>query len=75
MVLSNNFDYGWKAYVNDVPTPLFPAYLAFTGMVVPRGTSRIRLVYRPTSFLVGSAISALGLAGLALCLIMSYRAP
>ncbi|MGZ5449342.1 MAG: YfhO family protein [Thermoanaerobaculia bacterium] len=48
---------GWRAYVDGRRVETRFANHAFLGVHVPRGTHRVRLVFLPTSFVVGGAIS------------------
>ncbi|MGZ8780633.1 MAG: YfhO family protein [Thermoanaerobaculia bacterium] len=47
---------GWCAYVDGRRVETRFANHAFLGVHVPRGTHRVRLVFLPTSFVVGGAI-------------------
>ena len=58
--ISDLFDAGWKARVNDRETPILRANHAFRGIVLPAGTSRIELAYRPASFPLALACCAVG---------------
>ncbi len=55
---------GWRAYVDGRRVETRFANHAFLGVHVPRGTHRVRLVFLPTSFLIGGAISLATLFGL-----------
>ena len=66
IVVSETFWKGWRAIDGEGrEIPLRFADLAFLGLRVPAGEHRIRLVYRPRSFLWGLAIAGLAAAGLA----------
>jgi hypothetical protein len=62
LVISQTSHPGWKAYINGEPTPLFQTNYVLQGIAVPGGYSRIELVYRPTSVLIGAAISTCSIA-------------
>jgi hypothetical protein len=61
MVLSEIYDAGWQAGGLQV----LPVNLALRGVVVPAGTTRVDLVYRPRGLRYGLPLAALGLIGLA----------
>ena len=52
---------GWHAFIDGQRAPIHFANHAFIGVRVPRGTHRVRLVYLPATFLIGSVLSALTL--------------
>ncbi len=54
---------GWKARVDGRAVPLYAAYGALRGVVVPAGEHNIELIYHPRSVYAGAALTALGLAG------------
>jgi hypothetical protein len=56
---------GWHAFIDGRRAPTHFANHAFLGVRVPRGTHRVRLVYLPSSFVLGSALSALTLLSVA----------
>lgn len=47
LVLTDTFIDGWEAYVDGRRTKLYPADIAFRGVVVAPGRHRVRFVYRP----------------------------
>ena len=57
---------GWKAYVDDRETPIYPSDVAFRGLFIPGGAHRVRMEFRPTILPVSFAISALTLGVLIL---------
>jgi uncharacterized membrane protein YfhO len=57
---------GWKAHVNGEPVEVFPAYGALRAVVVPSGDSEVTFVFRPTSVLIGGAVTTATLLGLLL---------
>ena len=65
VVVAQSHYAAWKAWVNDEPTPVLVANLAFQALEVPAGTSRVRLVYQDRAFRAGVALS-LATAGLLL---------
>ncbi|MDW8298923.1 MAG: YfhO family protein [Anaerolineae bacterium] len=63
------YDGNWVAHVNGTRTPIMRADIAFSAVPIPAGKSVVELVYRPTSYALGAAISlgtllALGSGGL-----------
>jgi hypothetical protein len=70
MVVHDSWDPGWRAYVDGVQQPVLRVNYAFRGVVVPEGTHRVELVYRPTRIIVGVIISAVALLAL---IVLSLR--
>lgn len=64
---------GWKAYEGGRRIPLRNANHAFLALQVGAGEHEIDLVYFPSSFVVGSAISLTTLIGVLLALAMRHR--
>jgi hypothetical protein len=62
LVLSDQYDTGWKARVNGTPAPIVRGNYAFRVVDVPAGRSTVEFRYRPTSLLVGAGISVLAIA-------------
>jgi hypothetical protein len=54
---------GWQARVDQRPVPLYAAYGALRGVVVPAGEHTVEFVYRPWSAYAGAALSVVGLTG------------
>jgi uncharacterized membrane protein YfhO len=73
LVLGEMYFPGWRAYVDGVETPIYRANYLFRGVVVPPGQHTLVFAYRPTSVLMGAAISLLALVLLAGLLIASRR--
>lgn len=59
VVLADTLRPGWRVEVDGKPAPLLRAQLAFRAVAVPAGTHTLRFVYRPFSFYLGMAVSAL----------------
>jgi len=72
LVVAQTFFPGWEATVDGVTAPCLRADYAFTGVPVPKGAKTVHLRYRPTSFRVGLALSALGAS---LLLVLVRRRP
>ena len=68
LVLSESNYPGWDAWVDEKPAPIHTADIALRAVVVPDGSHRVRMEFRPGILVVSLAISlatALGLAALA----------
>jgi hypothetical protein len=48
---------GWRAYVNDQETDLYPANAIFRAVKIPEGQSEIVFTYEPKSYKIGIIIS------------------
>jgi hypothetical protein len=72
VVLSDAYDPGWRVRLDGRPAELLRANVGFRAVAAPAGHHRIEQVYRPSSVLLGGAITlvaggvaaAAGLAGL-----------
>lgn len=60
LVLSDQYERGWRAWVDDTPTPIARAYTTLRAVCVPAGAHEVRFVYRPRSVIVGAAVSGTG---------------
>jgi uncharacterized membrane protein YfhO len=49
LIVSENYNDGWKALVNDTPTPVFTANYYAKGICVPQGKVRVILTYNSPS--------------------------
>ncbi|MDQ3514891.1 MAG: YfhO family protein [Chloroflexota bacterium] len=58
LVLSEIYEEGWRATVNDRPVTILPTNHAFRGIPIPAGDAIVSLRYQPGSLRVGLAISA-----------------
>ncbi|MGH2561562.1 MAG: YfhO family protein, partial [Thermomicrobiales bacterium] len=58
VVVSEVYDPGWHAYVDDERTPLYVADHVLRAVAVPAGTHTVEMRYEPRSLRVGIAISA-----------------
>ena len=61
LVITESYFPGWQARRNGQPVRIYPADLAFRGVWVPAGTSRVEMVYRPWAFRIGLWASTLTL--------------
>jgi hypothetical protein len=62
LVLSQIYDPGWQAEIDNVTVPLLRVNVVQQGVVVPAGRHTVELTYRPTSFWLGTLLSLIGLA-------------
>jgi hypothetical protein len=51
---------GWRAYVDEIETPIHRANYLFRAIEVPAGTHQVLLRYHPVSFIIGILISGAG---------------
>jgi hypothetical protein len=73
IVVSDNAWRGWRAYIDGQPAPTSIANVAFVSVRVPRGHHRVRLIYRPASFVVGRVVTFASLFGFAVIAIVAIR--
>jgi hypothetical protein len=68
---------GWEALVDDEPTEILPVDYLLRGVVIPQGSHRIIMRFRPGRHRIGMAISATATAGvyglLLVLLFMGWR--
>lgn len=57
LVVNESWDDGWTATVDGKPAPVVPGNYAFRTVCLPPGEHIIQMVYSPTSFIVGRAMS------------------
>jgi hypothetical protein len=70
LVLSDTFDPGWSARIDNRPAPIRPAYLAFRAVYLPEGSHTVVFTYRPAGFVMGLALTGCGIVlGLVLWLL------
>jgi hypothetical protein len=72
VVVSDTYYPGWVATVDDKRVPIYQVDNALRGVLVPQGSHRIAMRYRPQSVFWGAACSALGVLG-ALALMFRER--
>ncbi len=58
LVLGDVYAHGWKAWVDDKPTPIAITNIAFRGVPVPEGTHTVRFVFDPEALKTGRLISS-----------------
>jgi hypothetical protein len=57
LVLSETYYPGWKAWLDDQPTPIYCTDIALRGVLVPAGTHRVRMEFRPLILPIALGIS------------------
>ncbi len=57
LVLSETYYPGWKAWVDDQAAPIHPTDIALRGVIVPAGTHRVRMEFRPLILPISLGIS------------------
>jgi hypothetical protein len=73
LVASDIFYPGWQAFVNGHPAPIYRVDGALRGVVVPDGYSVVQFEYRPQSFRLGLALSAIAFIGTVFTVFWAYR--
>ncbi len=61
LFVSDTYDAGWTAIVNDIPTRVYKVDYALRGVVIPKGSARVVFTYEPKSLHTGLAISAVSI--------------
>ncbi|HEX9163037.1 MAG TPA: YfhO family protein, partial [Thermoanaerobaculia bacterium] len=75
IILSEPSWKGWRAYVDSSRVETQIANRALLAVYVPAGKHNVRLIYRPESFVIGRAISAIALIAFAVLLARTRRTP
>jgi hypothetical protein len=57
LVLSETYYPGWRAWVDDQPASIYQTDIALRGVIVPGGTHRVRMEFRPLVLPVSFGIS------------------
>lgn len=75
--IGNTYLPGWKAYIDGNETEVYKANHGYLGIVVPKGSHKIKIEYAPTSFFIAKnvalVLSSLVLLGLIITLFIDYR--
>ncbi len=73
LLLTDTYYPGWQASVNGHATAVHPADVAFRGVAVPAGESRVVFKYRPKNFRAAMSVSMLTALGIAVVLLLEIR--
>lgn len=57
LVVTDNYDAGWYAFIDGRETAIYRVNYTFRGIIVPSGEHVIRFTYLPSAFVLGKAIS------------------
>lgn len=63
---------GWHAYLDDLETNIYPVNINQKAIIIDAGTHKVRFVYRPLSFIIGSTISELSYIIVLILLLRPY---
>ncbi len=72
LVLSEIFYPGWQATVNGHAARIYKVDGGLRGVVVEAGENRVKLQYRPWSFIIGSTLSLIAFSGTLLAVLLSW---
>ena len=61
LVVADSFDPDWRATVDGRPAQILPAWGIVRAVVVPAGSHKVELRYRPQSLRLGAALTLLGI--------------
>ncbi len=64
LVASENYYPGWRAWLDGDATEIYRTDISFRGVVVPAGTHRLRMVFRPVVFPISLALTLITAMGL-----------
>jgi hypothetical protein len=62
LIYSDAYDPRWRAWVNDAPTPIWPAYIGLKVLRVPSGDSTVRLEFGSSATIAMSVLAVGGAA-------------
>ncbi len=65
LVVADTWMSSWRAELDGVAVPLYPANVAFRGVLVPAGQHTVTMWYAPVAFYAGLVLCALGVLGCA----------
>ena len=57
LVLSDVYDRGWQAFLDEEPQTIYPTNVAFRGLFVPQGKHQVIFQYKPKSYVWGKYLS------------------
>jgi hypothetical protein len=75
VVLADQYYPGWRAYVDDKPTPIYRTNGVLRGVVVPPGNHKVVFKYVPIKIYTAMGISAIALAVIILVLTLRRKSP
>jgi Bacterial membrane protein YfhO len=70
LVLSETYYPGWKAWMDEQPTAIYPVDVALRGVVVPGGAHRLRMEFHPAVLPISLGISAATAILLGICALL-----
>jgi hypothetical protein len=73
LFLSDAYYPGWKAYLDNHPTELYRANIAFRAVFVPKGEHIVSFRYEPASVFIGAVISIVSIVIILSVLVLGYR--
>lgn len=73
VVISDSSWQGWRAYVNGRRVKMSRANAAFLSVYLPAGKQTVRIVYLPTSFVHGRAVTFVTILGIAIAVVLRSR--
>jgi hypothetical protein len=74
LIVADTYYTGWEAQIDETPTRIYRANMAFRAIIVPPGTHTVGMSYKPRSFAIGVATSGITLAICAvLCAMATIR--
>jgi hypothetical protein len=75
LVLGDAYYPGWRATMDGVAAPIFPAYYAFRGVQIPAGRHEVVFSYFPLSLRIGLVLSIATLLTVAVVSVAMFAAP
>ena len=57
LVLTDQYYPGWKAFVDEKETEIYPTDYIFRSIYLDKGNQKVRFIYDPTSYKIGKYIS------------------
>jgi hypothetical protein len=68
LIVKQQYYPGWKAIVSGKETTIYPANYLFQAIPIPKGESRVELIYRPSSLFYGLLVTLTGFIALLMVL-------
>ena len=72
MFLSETYDPGWRAFINDSEAKIFKTNYLYQSILLPSGQNGITFKYDPFSFRMGKRLFYLGFVVLTIGFVVSY---